>query len=367
MEPLYIENTNFEILTSNGFKSFTKLKKLKKPTLKFYFKNCEITITISTDHIFYYDDSGRNTKLACEFKEGEWLSHTKYGFVCIDKIIKSETTTVYDIVDVNNENHSYITSGFNSHNCEFHGASNTLITSSILLNLNSLTTVIPVTTQHNGCTIIYEEPIQGTEYIIGVDPAEGVNKDYFVVQVLKINVNTTVLLEQVATYRSNNVPLEKTVQIAISIAKYYNNAWAMVENNNACGGLATHFMWYTYEYENMVNPDKAKKNKLGINANVKSKYQANIKLRTLLDNFQLKLVDPFTIQELNSYEEIKPNIWAAGNSTVHDDMVTSLLWAVMFLESNNYVNFKSDYGTDISEEFTIAPPAFRTSNKARTY
>jgi hypothetical protein len=364
MEDKFLENNDFEVLTKDGYKSFNKLKKTYRPTLTFTFNNCDVTITISTNHRFYYDDTGVNIKYADEFKEGDWITHEDYGFLCINTIIDNGDKPVYDLVDVDTGNHAYITNGFNSHNCEFQGASNTLIPSNILLELNSAPEAVPTGVQNNGYFRIYEDPIPGKEYVIGVDPAEGLGKDYFVVQVLKIEPDDIQILTQVAVYRSNDVKLEKAVQAAIGIGKYYNNAWAMVENNNSCGGLATHHFWHTYEYENMVNPDKAKKGKLGVNANVASKYKANVRLRDMLENYRLKLVDTKTIEELNSYEEIKSNIWAAGNSSVHDDTVTSLLWAIMFLDSKYYVNFKAEYGSEIDEEFMIVPPAFRTSNSA---
>ena len=367
MEDVFLDNKDFEVLTKDGFKSFNKLKKTERKTLTFTFNNCDTTITISTNHKFYYDDTDYNVKYADEFKEGDWITHEDYGFLCINKIIDNGNKPVYDLVDVDNDNHSYITNGFNSHNCEFQGASNTLIPSNILLELNKQSEVVPVDVRDGGHFRIFEAPIPGKEYVMGVDPAEGLSKDYFVVQVLKIEPDSNQLLTQVATYRSNTVKLDKTVQAAIGIGKYFNNAWAMVENNNACGGIATHLFWHTYEYENMVNPDKAKKGKLGINANVASKYKANVKLRTMLENYQLVLNDSMTIAELNSYEELKPNIWAAGNSTTHDDTVTSLLWAIMFFESKYYVNFKMDYGSEIAEEFVITPPAFKTTNSAKKF
>lgn len=366
----YTKNTKLSVLTKEGFKSFTKIRSSTKKTITIKFTNTDEYITVTPNHRFYFDDTGENIKLAEELVIDDWISHEKFGFLKVESITENVPELVYDVVDVNNDNHSYITNGLNSHNCEFQGASSTLIPPEILIDLNDKIKD-PIATQYGGFLKIYEEPIAGAEYVLSVDPAEGLGRDYSACQVLRVmnaqdnKPDEYLKLKQVATYRSNTVRLKKFTQTAIGIGRYYNNAWAMIENNNSCGGLCCHYFWHEYEYENMINPTKGKNGKLGINANVKSKFDANMKLVQLLDTFQLELCDADTIEELNAYEEIRPSVYAAGNTTVHDDTVTSLLWGIMFLESKYYAGYKEEYGSDIDEEYVISAPVFKTSNPNR--
>jgi hypothetical protein len=61
----------------------------------------------------------------------------------------------------------------------------------------------------------------------------------------------------------------------------------------------------------------------------------NIILKEYLEKDRLKICDESTIYELSRFEEIKPNVFAAGRHE-HDDCVTSLLWALYFVSTDDY-------------------------------
>jgi hypothetical protein len=361
--------TKYTILTKEGFKQFNGFKNKKSNGIKFKFTNTDVSITTTIDHIFFQDDA-EHQKLANELEVGDWLSHTDFGYLCIESIESIEDINVYDALEVKSSNHSYITEGFNSHNCSFIGSSSTLIPGEYLQELNNIM-IDPIEYKHEHKLFIYENPEPNSEYVIGVDPAEGVEKDHSVAQVFKIVTADNQVegehytLIQVATFRDNKTKPRAFSQLVIGIADFYNKAWLMVENNNACGGLVTNFIWNDYEYENMINPDKGKNGKLGITATKPAKYKANMKLQEMILNYQIKIVDKMTIEELNSYEEIKPNIYAAGNSSVHDDTVTAMNWAITFLENKYYSGYGENLGQAISEDYKIDSeyvPAFRNPN-----
>jgi hypothetical protein len=362
------KNNTFTVQSSDGkFNSFDSLRKLKKPGLKFSFKNCDTSFTCSTDHLWYYDDN-HNFRSADEFIVGDWVSHEKFGYLCISKIEELDEIIVYDLVNVDNEQHSYLTDGFISHNCEFQGASNTLIPGEILLDLNSRVEE-PIAFKYGLDMRIYEEPQPGEEYVLGVDPSEGLGGDHGVVQVLKVvkknKEGEHYKFAQVAVFSNNTTIPRNFSQIAIGIGRYYNDAWMMVEGNNACGALTCHHIWYEYEYENMINPDKAKKKKLGILATAKTKQQMCIKIVDLFAMDQIKVVDRKTIEEFNTFEEISPGRYAAAGNGAHDDHVTSLMWGTMFVDTKYFDGYQENYGSEISAEFDIPMPSFRNASKPR--
>jgi hypothetical protein len=347
---------NIEILTPTGFQKFDGIRTQKKPMLKFTFKNLDFNFVCTPDHLINFDDSLTEFKEAQEFKKGDYISHSEYGFIQIKSIRKIKENKVYDVLNVQNSNSIYITDGIKSHNCEFIGSNKTLITGESLKLLNE-SIEDPIDWKHNYKMKIYEQPQQGFEYILGVDPAEGLGKDSSVIQVLKItqprpDIGEYYKLEQVAVFRDNTIKIKQFAQIVVGIGMYYNNAWAMVENNNACGGLCCHSLWVEYEYENMVNPEWVEKRRPGIQANRSTKYLANMKLSEFVETRQIKLIDKETIEEINNYEEIAPNVYAGGSGG-HDDTVTALIWAMSFLDTKWYVNYGENFGSQISEEYIL--------------
>ena len=371
---MIVENKlGYEILTPNGFKSFDGLQYKTKQKLKFSFVNMDDTITVSVDHIFNYDDSETNTKLASDIEIGDWMSHEEVGFIQVENIEELPEGDVIDVLEVKDENHIYIANGLKHHNCSFIGSSKTIVTGDCLEDLNN-SIKDPVDFKYDSLLKIYEQPINGAQYILGIDPAEGLGQDASAIQVLRImdesnnvkaDMSNQYKLKQVATYKSNRIKPKQFAQACIGVARYFNLAWMMVENNNSAGGLVCHHIWVDFEYENLVNPTKTKNGKLGINSNSKSKYDANMKMADMLEHRTIQVVDKDTIQEINTYEEVSPKRFAACYSSAHDDLVTSLMWGIWFIETKWFEGYGEEQGSDISDEFYIEPPSFvNASNRS---
>lgn len=210
---------------------------------------------------------------------------------------------------------------------KFLGSSDTLIDSEIL---DRMVIRQPIDIKYNGLFKIYEAPLAGAVYVMGVDTAKGTGRDYSLIQVIKIDGTND--LTQVAVYRDANISPHDFAQACIGISKYYNEAMMMIESNGI-GEALTNAIWYEYEYDNIANVDTKG---LGVFSSTKTKLQANLLLKRYLDNGYLKLYDEQTIAELSRYVEVRPNIFKAESSTSHDDCVTSLLWAVYFMETSYY-------------------------------
>lgn len=209
--------------------------------------------------------------------------------------------------------------------CKFLGSSETLVDADILERIQPLQ---PVDYKLNGIFKIYEHPVEGGFYIMGVDTAKGTGRDYSVVQVLKIINEHEV--RQVAIYKYNKVDTHEYAQVCIGISKYYNNAHMMIENN-AEGGETANTIWYEYEYDYIINCDKKG---IGIRSTKKSKLVANLTIKRYVENGWLQLVDKDTVAELSRYIEVSTNVFKAETRTTHDDCVTALIWAIYFVTTD---------------------------------
>lgn len=209
---------------------------------------------------------------------------------------------------------------------KFLGSSNTLIEGDIIVGLKPSE---PKEIKWNGALQIHETPVESATYVIGADASRGLGKDYGVLQVLKINGLHDVV--QVAIYRDNKISPENLAKRCVEIAKFYNNAYILAENNGKEGDRFVRTVWETCEYENLITTGK-KKDQLGIESNVKTKYDSNTMLKKYLENSWLKINDRTTRDEIGKYEEVKPNVYKCGDTKGHDDCVTSLAWGIYSME-----------------------------------
>ena len=226
--------------------------------------------------------------------------------------------------------------------CKFLGSQSTLIDSDVLERIQFKD---PVATKWNGLLVIYKSPIPNGEYVLGVDTGKGTGRDYSVIQVLWIKDEYD--LEQVAVYRSNQIRPHDFSQVAVSVAKFFNNAHMMVENNDI-GQSVADSVWHEFEYEELINADPKG---LGIRSTKKTKLRANMLIKEYLEKDRLQLCDEKTLYELSRYEEIRPNVFAAGRHE-HDDCVTSLLWALYFVITDDYEGKNYD-SKNIDDEYNV--------------
>ena len=212
---------------------------------------------------------------------------------------------------------------------QFLGSSSTLIDPDVLERIK---TQRPIDIKFNGAFKIYEAPVDGVTYVMGIDTGKGTGRDYSVIQVLRIDGEKS--LKQVAVYRNNTISTHDFSQVCLGISKFYGECMMMIENNGI-GESLCNAIWYEYEYEYVCNLDPKG---LGIRSTNKSKLQANLLLKRYLDEGYLTLSDEQTVAELSRYIEVKPNIYKAETSSTHDDCVTSLLWALYFIITDYFDN-----------------------------
>lgn len=177
---------------------------------------------------------------------------------------------------------------------------------------------------------VWKDATPGKRYVVGVDTADGIGKDYSVIQVL--DISDLYKIEQVAIYVSNDTKPIEFSQIIKEVSIKYNNAPTMIENNNRGGGRVTYWLWYELDFENMVNLQKKEK---GVTASTKTKSMACTNMQTIFETRRVIIRDRHTVNELLEFEDRGDGYYAAKRGK-HDDRVMALLWALYYMETKQF-------------------------------
>jgi len=234
---------------------------------------------------------------------------------------------------------------------EFIGSNATLISGS---KLRSLAFHNPIHTEEG--LDIYEQPIPNHLYIASVDCSEGVLLDYSTINILDV---TQVPYRQVAKFRSNKIPLLFLPTIIFSLAKKYNEAFALIETNNI-GQQVVDILHYDLEYENIYKTEQHHIKGQSISSGFKRSTSFGVKttksvkkigcanLKTLIENDKLIINDFDTIAELNTFVRVRDSYAAEEGS--NDDLAMGL---VLFAWLTAQSFFKDSTNIDI-RQFMLA-------------
>lgn len=238
--------------------------------------------------------------------------------------------------------------------CEFVGSSDTLIHASKLRKL----------VYHNPVRAtkelrIFEEPgvldpdsEKPTDrlYTIIVDTSRGVGGDYSAFSVIDI---TELPYKQVATYRNNKIPALLYPNVVYETAKFYNNAFILVETNDI-GQQVADTLQFDLEYENVLKTAPNQQGvielsggfhsgaKSGVRTTKSVKRIGCLNIKSLIENDKIIVNDYDTIQELTRFVA-KGQSYEAEEGT-HDDLVMGL---VLFGWMSNQTFFKDLSNNDI--------------------
>lgn len=176
------------------------------------------------------------------------------------------------------------------------------------------------------CLNIYEEPIKGREYVIGVDSAkmtEDNSGDALGMQIVDVS---TLPFKQVATFfAKDGINYLQAPDIICTLGNYYNTAMLFVENNEI-GQEVANICHFDLEYDN-VYFDKG--NLPGYRTTKKTKRLGCSNLKILLESGKLTINDFETISQLSTFIRVKDSYKA--ESSYQDDLVMSLIGALYFM------------------------------------
>jgi hypothetical protein len=241
---------------------------------------------------------------------------------------------------------------------EFLGSSNTLISGYKLQNL-----VYTDPIANHDLLKIYEHPVkEGVNesksdhlYCITVDVSEGKNLDSSAFSVIDISQTP---YKQVATYKSSSITSILFPTVIYNTARYYNDAYVLVEiNNNPQVADSLHA---DFEYENLWKIYTGNKKPQQLSAGFARGVQMGLKmssqvkaigcsnLKTLIEGDKLLIQDFDTYSELTTFIQQKNSFSAEDGA--NDDMVMSL---VIFSWATTQQYFKEIVNHDIRKQIQL--------------
>ena len=189
--------------------------------------------------------------------------------------------------------------------CEFLGSIDTLISAA---KLKAMVYDDPIT--RNAGLDVYKEPIKDHTYVVTVDVARGVDKDYSAFCVCD---TTTFPYTLVAKYRNNSIKPILFPNIIRDVAKAYNQAFVLVEVNDI-GDQVASIIHMDLEYDNILMCSmrgragqvvgqgfSGKKTQLGVKMSKTVKKVGSLNLKALIEDDKLVVSDLDVISELTTF------------------------------------------------------------------
>jgi hypothetical protein len=217
--------------------------------------------------------------------------------------------------------------------CEFLESGDSFIDEEYFAKLESLI-IDPKHIFEDGAYKIWEEPDVNCIYTIGVDVAEGVNKNYSVIQIFDITDLTEI--KQVAEYSSNKInPFEFTTKV-YEICHHWGAPPVLIERNN-CGAQVVDLLYQTYRYPNIVSyspkTGKSSFDRLGVYAHTNTKYKGVTNMRYWVHELKcISFRSKELVEELRHFQR-KPNGTWSAKPGYDDDKVMAMIWALMILDN----------------------------------
>ena len=206
----------------------------------------------------------------------------------------------------------------------FFGTGQTLIGPQALLALKAER---PLRILEGGDLMMYDGPLEGSQYVICVDVAKGRGQDYSTFNVIDISSRP---FKQVAVYRNNLISPILFPDIIYKYGKLYNEAYVIVENNDA-GMLTCHGLHHELEYENLHMESAVRSGGVGVEMTRRTKRLGCSGFKDLMDEGKLHVVDEETIMEISTFE-VKGQSYEATEGN-HDDLVMNLVMFGFFIST----------------------------------
>lgn len=191
----------------------------------------------------------------------------------------------------------------------------------------------------NGRLLVYEYPLRKAQYVLGVDPGQGVGSDRSVVQVLKVGT-TEYPTTQVAEFASDRHSPVELAEIAAAIGRMYggieDEALAVVELNSAGGGKTTQndlrFKWgYTNLYirKNDTSFEADFEQRFGWQTTPYNRRNLVYQGTAAFNSGDLIVNSPHAIEEMRDFQPEMHDAIAAAASGKKDDRVMALFMAYL--------------------------------------
>ena len=230
--------------------------------------------------------------------------------------------------------------------CEFLGSVNTLITSS---KLKVLPYDDPI--KKSAGLDIFEDPIEGHDYVCTVDVARGITKDYSAFVIVD---TTEIPYRLVAKYRNNKIKPLLFPNIIHQVCTQYNHAYTLIEVNDI-GGQVADIMQFDLEYDNLLMCSmrgragqvvgqgfSGSKVQLGVKMSTTVKKTGCANMKQLIEDDKLTFTDFDIITELTTFIQ-KGQAWEAEEGC-NDDLAMCLV-IFSWLATSDY--FRELHDSDV--------------------
>ena len=211
--------------------------------------------------------------------------------------------------------------------CEFLGSVNTLISPAKIKNMAFTT---PKTS--SGGLDVYEDPIKNKTYVITVDVARGVLKDYSAFVVLDVS---QMPYRVVAKYKNNDIKPLVFPSIIERVGKAYNKAHVLVETNDL-GQQIAEALNFELEYDNLLmttNRGRAgqilgamfsgRGSGFGVKMTKQIKKIGCANIKTLIESDKVQITDFNIIEEMSTFVR-RGQSWQADEGN-NDDLMMCLV------------------------------------------
>ena len=211
--------------------------------------------------------------------------------------------------------------------CEFLGSVNTLISPAKIKNMAFTT---PKTS--SGGLDVYEDPIKDKTYVITVDVARGVLKDYSAFVVLDVS---QMPYRVVAKYKNNDIKPLVFPSIIDRVGKAYNKAHVLVETNDL-GQQIAEALNFELEYDNLLmttNRGRAgqilgamfsgRGSGFGVKMTKQIKKIGCANIKTLIESDKVQITDFNIIEEMSTFVR-RGQSWQADEGN-NDDLMMCLV------------------------------------------
>jgi hypothetical protein len=306
----------YEVLSPSGFVKFSGIQKVSRSKYRHFIFDDGAELKCSLNHRF-----GKDEILASSL----WRGSDLQGKNILYAEDVEEDIDLYDLLNVGGGN-LYYTNGLVSHNCEFLGSINTLISSQ---KLKVLPYREPI--QSNAGLDVHIVPQEGHTYVITADVARGTQNDYSAFIVVDVS---QMPYRVVAKYRDNEVkPLLFPAKI-YDVARAYNQAFVLIEVNDI-GEQVANTMQFDLEYDNLIMASmrgrsgqvlgggfSGGKAQLGVRTTKAVKKIGCSNLKQLIEDNKLIVEDLDIIRELSTFI-VKGSSYEADDGC-NDDLVACL-------------------------------------------
>ncbi len=194
-------------------------------------------------------------------------------------------------------------------------------------------TVNYILKKHSNNLSIWELPVKGKKYYIGVDTGEGLGQDYSVISIIDEDAF------QCAEWRSNKIKPYEYAELVYEMALFYNKGLLIIEKASA-GHTVVDKIRHDHHYINMYkykeyDQKSGKKGvrKLGWQTTEKSKPIMISDMQEWFETGQCLINSQDLLNEMKLFQKVETSMKAASG---HDDTVMAFAMAIQGLKSRQY-------------------------------